>query len=473
MHEVTSRRRLRALTTPLLLAALAASPAAAAAQAAQVPQVTGPSSVPLTFVPAPPDAPVLAEPTEEIIVFVTGGGSINQVLQSTGLLLLDAIESKGIYLLVQPAAKRGDVAVAIKAVALNPNTLAVEVNRRVTPPENGCSLPLSVGAQQCTIGVVDGTPTPGEYLGQPALASIEAHAAQALSIGLPSIVAVIDTGIDPTHPVFAGRLAAGGFDFVTDRRGGVDVANGLDDDHDGAIDEGYGHGTHIAGTVLAVNPAARILSVRVLDSDGNGTAFDVAQGIFHAVDRGAQVVNLSLSMSEPSTAVSAALAYAEANGVRVFSSVGNTGSDQVLFPASYEPGAIVQVGFPFIPPNAPISGLTIYAVAAVDAHDVLAGFSAYGADVDLCAPGVDVYSAVPGGGYAWWSGTSMACAVASGAASLLLSSGGAPAPPSFWSPGTVLVTTADPIGQVNPGFEAQLGAGRLNALQAVLATKGQ
>ncbi len=410
-----------------------------------------------------------ANGTQDIIVLLDGGASTAGLLASAGVGLVEEIESKGI-LRVRPldlSTAPGYLRSILQTLRSHPDVAFAEYNRRVVPPETACDLPFQAGVQQCTIGVVDGDPTPGEYYGQPAMSSIEAEAAGNLSLGFTSVVAVIDTGIDPTHPLFNGRTASIGFDFIDDRRGGFDLPNGIDDDGDGDVDEAYGHGTHVAGTVLLINRDALVLPIRAMDADGRGTAFDVAQAIFYAVESGADVINLSLSMNGPSLAIGSALLYAQTWGARVFSSAGNTGANHVMFPANYDPNDVIDLNLPFIPPKLPAIGLPIYAVAAVDASDVLASFSAYGTDVDFCAPGVDIYSAVPGGAYARWSGTSMACAVASGAASLLYSSWTKPIP-LVLAAGQILMATADPIGSVNPGFEGLLGTGRINTHAAVV-----
>ncbi|MDP9405740.1 MAG: S8 family serine peptidase, partial [Actinomycetota bacterium] len=208
------------------------------------------------------------------------------------------------------------------------------------------------------------------------------------------VVAVVDTGVDGTHPDLAGTLVPG-FDAAT--VGGS------------ATVDLHGHGTHVAGIAAAVvdngvgvaglGRRAAIMPVRVLDADGLGTSDDVAEGIVWAVDHGADVVNLSLGGTERSTVIASAVRYAGANDVVVVAAAGNEGDagNPVTYPAA-EPGVV--------------------AVAAVDRGDVHPTFSGSGDWVDIAAPGVDIVSTVPGG-YASSSGTSMAAPFVAATAALV------------------------------------------------------
>jgi len=252
---------------------------------------------------------------------------------------------------------------------------------------------------------------------------------------------VVDTGLDFGHAFFAGRIHAAGYDYVLERPVAWERANGRDDDRDGFVDEAYGHGTHIAGTILLINPEARILPLRVVDSEGNGTAFAVARAIHDAVAAGADIINLSLSMTRPSAAVEAALHAADEAHVAVFSSAGNTGG-RVLYPAA---------------------GDDVVGVASVDSWDVKSSFSAFGRKVDVSAPGEGVYSALPGQRWGWWSGTSMACAVASGVGSLAVSAVG---PGEEIDAGETVEDSGVDIDPLNPALHDLLGDGRVDALEA-------
>lgn len=326
--------------------------------------------------------------------------------------------------------------------------------RLATPPETvGCS--VGAGPQQCTAAFFDSGPSLPKYSSQPALPVMAVGTETQAAPGALTVVAVIDTGIDPTHPLLAGRTFGPGYDFVLGQNGGWDQPDAKDNDGDGQIDEGFGHGTHVAGLIALVDPAARLLSYRVLDADGVGNSYAVAAAIYRAVEEGAMVINLSLSLSGPSQAVEEALEHAEESGVAIFASAGNNGSEQVVFPARYEEAV---------------------AVAALDSSDLKAGFSAFGADVDLCAPGVEVYSAMPFNQYAWWSGTSMATALASGANSRLIShkpsallAGGDDDAAFAAGISAVLVDQAESVDGKNPIFSGKLGKGRVHVANAAQA----
>jgi hypothetical protein len=334
-------------------------------------------------------------------------------------------------------------------LARTPGVTFVEKKHVVRTPETTtCAPTQGAGTQQCTAAFYDATPLLAKYWSQPALPAIKLEA-----MPLPqdptsfTIVAVIDSGIDGTHPVLAGRVI-GGHDFVDGDAFAHDVADGLDNDLDGYVDEAFGHGTHVAGTIALIDPAAVFLSYRVLDADGNGYAHSVADAVYAAVEAGAEIINLSLGLAEHSHAVEVALEFADANNVQIYASAGNTGNEAVLYPAAY-PWCV--------------------AVAAIDVNDVKAGFSAYGDRVDVSAPGVDVYGPMPDGKFAWWSGTSMSTAIASGAASRLMS----------WTSADVLefeaeeiagsiVEAALPIDGANPvQYVDKLGAGKVDLAQAV------
>ncbi|MFC7395373.1 S8 family peptidase [Scopulibacillus cellulosilyticus] len=209
-------------------------------------------------------------------------------------------------------------------------------------------------------------------------------------------IAVVDTGVDYNHPDLIGKVIKGR-DFV-------------DKDND-PLDENE-HGTHVAGIAAAntnngqgiagLAPKASILAVRVLDASGNGTLDNIAQGIRYAADQGAQVINLSLGGNTGSKTLQDAVNYAWNKGSVVVAAAGNAGSTLPSYPAYYS---------------------HVIAVAATDKNDKLASFSNRGKWVDLAAPGVDIYSTVPGGNYARLSGTSMASPVVAGIAGLLASQG--------------------------------------------------
>lgn len=262
--------------------------------------------------------------------------------------------------------------------------------------------------------------------------------------GAGTVVAVIDTGIDATHPDLEGRVLPGGFNVLDNSGNTDDVGNGLDDDADGEIDEMVGHGTHVAGIIAQVAPDADILPITALDSDGAGDAFLLAEAIFYAVDVGVNVINLSLGSTRDQRVVADSVAEAAESGVMVAAAAGNLDRDQ-------------PVEYPAADPNA-------IGIAATDEDDAKSDFSNFGELVDLAAPGTDITSAYPGDDYASWSGTSMATPFVAGAAALLLA-----ADPEMSVDAIMdrLMETAVSLEDSAPDHVGELGAGRLDIGAAV------
>ncbi len=253
---------------------------------------------------------------------------------------------------------------------------------------------------------------------------INAPGAWDLVTGGEVTVAVIDTGIDQTHPDLNDNLWANPGDppngIDDDRNGWVDDVRGIDlanDDSDPFDDSG--HGTHVAGIIGAegnngigttgVAWKARLISLKFLDANGEGNTADAATAIDYAVRAGARVVNASWGGPAYSYALFRAIRNAASRQVMVVAASGNEGRLADSYPEY--PAA-------FDLPN-------VISVAATDTSDLLLDFSNYGPrTVDLGAPGDEIYSTVPrqtsASGYASFSGTSMAAPQVSGAAALYL-----------------------------------------------------
>ena len=317
----------------------------------------------------------------------------------------------------------------------------VTANTTITPPEIDLARIYAWRIYAWT----DGTPVPGA--GQYAAPAVNLAAAQQLSTGSGVIVAVLDTGVqlDPLpHPLLSSSLVPG-IDLVDGDANPAETRNGIDDDGDGLIDEGIGHGTHVAGIVHQVAPTARIMPVRILDDDGSGTTWNAAEGMFWATQHGAKVINMSLGSHGSPSVLRDAVRAVTAAGVLVVAAAGNDGKDRTMYPAAV-PEAV--------------------AVGSVGAGDVVSTFSNFGRWVDVVAPGEDIHSsyAFPADSYASNSGTSMATPWVAGEAALLFSynPGLSPAAAS-----AAISGGARSIDAINPAKAGLVGGGRIDLLASL------
>jgi hypothetical protein len=256
-------------------------------------------------------------------------------------------------------------------------------------------------------------------------ADIDAPEAWNVTTGSNSVtVAVIDTGIDGSHPDLTSQMWVNAGENCSGCR-----TDGIDNDGNGYIDDwrgwdwvngdnnpadDHGHGTHVAGTIGAagnngtgvtgVNWQVRLLPLKFLSAAGSGSTADAVSAVLYAADKGVDVLNNSWGDDEYSQALADAIAVADDRGSLFVAASGNSGMDNdamPTYPASYEL------------PN-------VISVAATEHRDGLAWFSNIGRrSVDLGAPGLNIYSTWPGGSYQFSTGTSMAAPHVSGAAALV------------------------------------------------------
>ena len=264
------------------------------------------------------------------------------------------------------------------------------------------------------------------YVGQPAIAIIRLSDTQTtFSVSGAGTVAVIDTGVDPTHPVLQSVLVPG-YDFTRNIAGSASELADVNQSSTGSgaspamvnqstaavLDpaaalnlgqpeyQAFGHGTMVSGIIHLVAPTALIMPLKAFKADGTGYLSDVLRAIYFAVQNGAKVINMSFSFSTYSNEVANALKFATRHRLICVSSAGNDGKEEIVYPAA-------------------LSG--VMGVASTTNNDTLSTFSNYGEElVWVAAPGEGIITTYPFGTFGAGWGTSFSAPFVSGAAALLL-----------------------------------------------------
>lgn len=340
---------------------------------------------------------------------------------------------ENIYLLKTP--KRTNPAKLAGRIRNDPRVLYAELNFRTGTPEGSRSHRARPG------GTPEPTSDPAAYRTQYAQDTLNLPEAHAGNRGEGVVVAVIDTGVQPDHPEFAGKMVAG-YDFVDGDRDPADVGDGRDNDFDGETDEMVGHGTHVAGIVALAAPEAKIMPVRALDTEGRGTTFGIARAIKYATTNGADVVNLSLGSSRESDLLEDLIEEDDDD---------DGGSDAVFVAAAGNDDNAIE--------QHPAAEDDAIAVASVDSAKKKSEFSNFGGSgdnkwVSVAAPGTDIHAPFPQGRYATWSGTSMATPFVAGQAALIRSV--LPAADAECAV-DMIGATAQPLDDSDPTFASRLG----------------
>jgi subtilisin family serine protease len=363
----------------------------------------------------------------------------------------------------------------------DPDVAQFEVNSLVVTPEVASAINLNGSLVEILDALADrtlidyfGHQVWRGYVDQPATAAIRLAASRGAGATGAGIVAIIDTGVDPHHPLLAGSLVPG-YDFVRDVAGEAsewtDLDGSLVEILDGSLVEildhvtpvslnvstvailaeqaagslnpdqipaAFGHGTMVAGLVHLVAPTAKIMPLKVFKADGTSSVFDVVRAIHYAVDHGARVINMSFSSTVVSPEIAHAINVATNSGVICVASAGNSGQEVLVYPGSLR--NVLGVGS-----------------TTTGNPPARSWFSNFGdALVSLGAPGEGVITTYPGGGYAAASGTSFSAPLTSGAAALLVQ----------LDP-TVNQAKADSLLGNADRMEAGMGKGRLNLDVAV------
>src|SRR5712664_2399481 len=341
---------------------------------------------------------------------------IQEVVRRHGLTLIHSHESQDIHFVRAPATVHPED--FLSELRSDPDVKGIEADTDVMLPEAPAGLKLD----QSTASILDtlshrtlvpfyGSPVLSSYVNQPAVMLIRSAEAHQLATGA-GIVAVIDTGVDPNHPVLRASLVPG-FDFTRNLPGipsefadlGQSTASILDQSTASILDQEtililnqstasildqstasildtrlvpqeFGHGTMVAGIIHLVAPAGRIMPLKAFEADGTAHLFDILRAIYYAVDHGAKVINMSFSTEQRSAEMKRAINYAVSRGVICVSSAGNNGARLLVYPAAFD---------------------NVLGVASTSNLDARSTFSNFGDDVQLAAPGEGIITTYPGG----------------------------------------------------------------------------
>lgn len=267
------------------------------------------------------------------------------------------------------------------------------------------------------------------------LGKVRSDSAWPMSAGQGVTIAILDTGVDGSHPDLRDRMVAG-YNFYDGNADSSDV---------------FGHGTAVAGTAAATlnngtgvaSPAgqSRIMPLRISAPDGSATYSAMATALNWAADNGARIANISYQRACGSASVQSAANYMRSKGGLVVVSAGNTGI-QESFAASD----------------------SLICVSATDSFDQRTSWSSFGAYVDVAAPGAGIYTTTRGGGYSPWNGTSFSSPLTAGILAQMMAAN--PQLPAS-DVQQLLYTTAVDLGAV--GSDVEFGKGRVDAFSAVQA----
>jgi len=370
---------------------------------------------------------------DQIVVELIPGAEIEDVNGRWGTSTIDQFEDGLLNLL--DASGLGDIVILAAQMTGDPDVLEAEPNFLEDTPE---------GVRSMVVTAIGGEFV--DFEDQELTERISLDLAHSVTRGLGTLVAILDSGIDPDHEVFAGRVAANGYDFVDEDSEPWEEADGVDNDGDDQIDEGYGHGTMVAGLVLLVAPEATVLPIRVLDDDGRSDAYRVARAIRYAREQGADIMNLSFGSPVGISFLQTELALAELDDIVIVAGAGNESREE----PAYFPGESSKA----------------IMITALDSNDVKADFADWNQEVFVSAPGTGVRSAYPGGEWALGAGCSFATPLVSGMAALIR------AMKPTWNKDFVedrIEVSVDEIYGIpgNQAYDEMLGSGRIDVFEAV------
>lgn len=330
------------------------------------------------------------------------------------------------------------------SIATDSDVQSFEPNHALGVPElSGATI---ANLTQSTTSILDGLPgrtvvtyfgsqVASNYVNQPATVLTKHSMAQSTTglIGSGVTVAVIDTGVDATHPALQASLVSG-FNFINETNNASELGD-LDPKTAAALTQSttsildgqnlvlensstaailsqsttsildgpphaFGHGTMTAGMVHLIAPGASIMPLKAFNGDGSSDLFNIIRAIYFAADRGANVISMSFELTQSSPALQNAIQYALNKNLTVVAASGNDGRQMMVFPAGYN---------------------TVIGVGSTDNKDEKSTFTNFGTNgVYVAAPGEGVITTYPGGNYAAAWGTSFSTPLVAGEAALIL-----------------------------------------------------
>lgn len=390
--------------------------------------------------------PARSSVSDRELILRTSASDVTVLATRHGLDVVESMGTPGVFL-VTPSEGNATTIESLKSELLqDAEVISVEPDRAVFLPEAPQPQITTSGLAQSTAHILEAAANPvlvdfygvsarDAYVNQPAAALVRTAPTQhSFATGL-GIVAIIDTGVDPNHPVLRASVVEG-YDFTRDLPG---IPNEIDDltqstahileqstahileaqtaqvlnasalallDQSTAhilegtpLPSAFGHGTMVAGIVHLVAPTAKIMALKAFNADGTTDLCNIIRAIYYAADHGAHAVNMSFSIPDESSELRRAIEYAYQHGVLLVAASGNEGLTTKRYPASFN---------------------NVVGVGSTDLFDRQSVFSNRGSNIEsLAAPGEEIITTFPAGLYAAGWGTSFSAPFVAGAAALL------------------------------------------------------
>jgi subtilisin family serine protease len=415
----------------------------------------------------------------------TSPASVDAVAAKYGLTVVDELSAEGgVYLVTAPASIPPQQ--LLGQVAGDPTVTSFELNATMeaSEVEAASKVQVNVGEIQSELSDTStvtfaGATVRNIYVNQPASSLIRLGLMNLPATSTP-VVAIIDTGVDPSHPALAGVLVSG-YDFTRAQAGIPDELNDLNTttssalsqsasvppsqkvdlvlqqstvvildqstvvilDGNGPLPSDFGHGTMVAGLVHLVAPSAHIMPLKAFKPDGSANLSDIISAIYYAADHGANVISMSFDTETASPDLKQAIAYAQSKGAICVAAAGNEGDQELTYPAGFS--GVIGVGS-----TTPTDGRSVFSNYSVPS-------------VFMAAPGEALITTYPGNNYAAAWGTSFSTALVTGSVAQM-----------FQTVGALSLTTAtDALEQGHPLSESLgLGESRLDVFASCNAAQG-